>query len=253
MIKEQIKKTHKGLVTKIEKVSKNSHYIEFETRYSFHSIPGQYVSILCDNLTLRRPFSIAFQEDNRIGVLFKEKGKGTNYIKNLSIGNIIDFIGPLGNGFSISDNNSLLIGAGIGIAPIFYLENHLKKSGINSLSIGGFLSKDEIPTNIDCSRIITNDGSKGNKGSILDYIEDAILEYKPQTIYSCGPHIVLEKVAMLAKKHSIESQIAMEKVMACGIGVCRGCVIKIKKNGLIQNATVCKDGPVFRGSEVIWE
>ena len=159
----------------------------------------------------------------------------------------------MGNGFSISDNNSLLIGAGIGIAPIFYLENHLKKSGINSLSIGGFLSKDEIPTNIDCSRIITNDGSIGNKGSILDYIEDAILEYKPQTIYSCGPHIVLEKVAMLAKKHSIESQIAMEKVMACGIGVCRGCVIKIKKNGLIQNATVCKDGPVFRGSEVIWE
>ncbi len=252
MIQQKTKKTHIGTVRQIEQVSNSCFYIEFETPYDFESAPGQYVSILCDNLTLRRPFSISFQEKNRIGVLFKEKGKGTKYIKNLSVGSTIDFIGPLGNGFFISNKKSLLVGAGIGIAPIFYLQNVLKKLNVAAHSMGGFVSKAEVPENIICDSVITNDGSLGSQGSILDYIEKAINEYKPEVIYSCGPHVVLEKVAEIAKKYSIESQVAMEKVMACGIGVCRGCVIKINSNGTIKNATVCKDGPVFKGSDVIW-
>lgn len=253
MIKEKIKKTHKAQVIKNEKVSNNSYYIEFEPLEPISSKPGQYVSILCNNLTLRRPFSIAYQNGNKIGVLFKEKGEGTNYIKNLTVGSIIDFIGPLGNGFDIVKEKSLLVGAGIGIAPIFYLKNKLNEMNIDSLLVGGFLSDNEIPSNTKCDKIVTNDGSLGQKGSILDYIEQSIQEFNPKVIYSCGPSIVLKKVAELAQKYSIDSQIAMEKVMACGIGVCRGCVIKVNKNNVIQNATICKDGPVFKGSEVIWE
>lgn len=253
MIKEKIKKSHKAKIVKNEQVSKNSYYIEFEVQGDFFSSPGQYVSILCNNLTLRRPFSIAYQSENIIGVLFKEKGEGTNYIKGLNIGSVIDFIGPLGNGFDILNKKSLLIGAGIGIAPVFYLQNKLKDMNIENMLMGGFMSKYEIPANISCDTIVTNDGSLGEIGSVLDYIEKNIVEYKPEVIYSCGPSIVLKKVAELAHKYSIESQIAMEKVMACGIGVCRGCVIKVKKEGTIKNATICKDGPVFRGSEVIWE
>jgi dihydroorotate dehydrogenase electron transfer subunit len=114
------------------------------------------------------------------------------------------------------------------------------------------MSIDEIPSAIKANKYITNDGSMGQKGSILDYIEDYIKAFRPEIIYSCGPLIVLEKVAQLAQKYSIESQVAMEKVMACGIGVCRGCVIKVYKDGEITNATVCKDGPVFKGDEVVW-
>ena len=253
MIKEKIKKNNKGIVTKIDKVSGSSYYIEFETAYDFVSKPGQYVSILCDNLTLRRPFSISYNKDNAIGVLFKEKGEGTRYIKGLSVGDSIDFIGPLGNGFDILNKKSLLIGAGIGIAPIFYLKDKMEKEGIENLIVGAFLNKDEAPSCVNCDRIVTNDGSLGACGSVLDYLESYILEYKPEVIYSCGPSIVLKKVAELAQKYSIKSQIAMEKVMACGIGVCRGCVIKISRNGLVQNATICKDGPVFAGEEVVWE
>lgn len=253
MIKEKIKKTHKAQVKINEKVSNNSYYIEFESQEPFFSKAGQYVSILCNNLTLRRPFSIAYQNGNRIGVLFKEKGEGTNYIKNLNVGEMIDFIGPLGNGFNIGEQKSLLVGAGIGIAPVFYLQNKLKEMNIDNLLLGGFLSENEIPRSIICDKVVTNDGSLGKKGSVLDYIEQNIQEFNPQVIYACGPSIVLKKISELAQKYSIESQIAMEKVMACGIGVCRGCVIKINRGSTIENATICKDGPVFKGREVIWE
>ena len=79
-----------------------------------------------------------------------------------------------------------------------------------------------------------------------------INDYQPEIIYACGPHIVLKLVSQLGEQYGIETQVAMEKVMACGIGVCRGCVIDIKKDGKVVNATVCKDGPVFKGSEIVW-
>lgn len=252
MIKEKTKKIHIAKVSKIEAVCEKNYYIEFETKSVIESKPGQYVSILCGGLTLRRPFSIAFHQGKTIGVIFKEKGEGTAYIKSLKIGDSIDFIGPLGNGFDIKKEKSLLIGAGIGVAPIFYLKTRLDSLDIESCFMGGFLNNGQIPTSIKCDKIITNDGSFGEKGSVLDHVENAIEEVKPSIIYACGPRVVLQKVCDLASKHSIPVQIAMEKEMACGIGVCRGCVIKIKKDGIVQNATVCKDGPVFEGKDVIW-
>ena len=251
MLKQKIKKNHSAILTRVESISKSSYYIEFETTSDFTSVPGQYVSILCDNLTLRRPFSIAYNDKNRVGVLFKEKGAGTKYIKSLKVGDSIDLIGPLGNGFNISNKKSLLVGAGIGIAPIFYLKNKLDKEQIDNLFVGAFLNEKEIPSLIDCDSVITDDGSAGLQGSILDYIEDYVKDYNPEILYSCGPSIVLKKVAEIAEKYSIESQIAMEKVMACGIGVCRGCVVDVIKNGEKQLATICKDGPVFKGNEIV--
>ncbi|MDD3237479.1 MAG: FAD-binding oxidoreductase [Candidatus Gastranaerophilales bacterium] len=257
MLKEKEKniratKSHKGSVTRIEQVSKNTHYIEFETEKPFFSNPGQYVSILCNNLSLRRPFSIAFNKQDRIGVLFKEKGEGTKFIKSLTVGDNIDFIGALGNRFNIRNEKSLLIGAGVGVAPIFYMKNKLEELNIDYKMYSGFSSKSDIPQRFDLGCIFTDDGSFGKKGSVVDYLEEIIENYKPKIIYACGPRIVLQKTAQLAQKHHIASQIAMEKVMACGIGVCRGCVIRIIKNGKEQNATVCKDGPVFKGEEVVW-
>ena len=76
---------------------------------------------------------------------------------------------------------------------------------------------------------------------------------KPEKIYACAPDIVLKKISEIASKYGIETEVALEKTMACGIGVCKGCVIKVIKNGEIQNATICHDGPVFKASEVVWE
>ena len=162
-------------------------------------------------------------------------------------------MGPVGYGFNIKNKKSLLVGAGIGVAPISFLKTKLNKQNIQNLFIAGFLNKNEIPDGINVDKYYTDDGSFGEKGSVVNYIEQAINEYQPEIIYVCGPMPVLKATAEIAEKHNIETQVAMEKVMACGIGVCRGCVIHIKRDGKIVNATVCKDGPVFSGSEVIWQ
>ena len=247
-----MKKIHKAKVYKIEKVSSSSYFIEIECERPVFVEAGQFISIYCNGLTLRRPFSVYSNNDGRIGILFKERGKGTKYIKSLNVGDDIDVAGPFGNSFDIKNKKTLLVGAGIGAAPISYLKTKLDNKNIENCFIAGFLNKDEIPQGMLIDKICTDDGSFGEKGSVLNYIGVIINEYKPEVIYACGPHIVLKIISELGEKYGIETQVAMEKVMACGIGVCRGCVIDIKKDGKIINATVCKDGPVFKGNEVVW-
>jgi len=278
-----MKKNLKGKVLNIECVAKDTVKLQFSTPLK-EICPGQFVSILIPNKTLRRPFSVAdfavretpfanrlsetcepaiIQEADfavrgsslagdggAITVLFKLKGDGTNYLKSLKIGDTIDYLAPLGNCFTLPKTNekALLIGAGIGIAPMLYLKKVLAQNGVQNLLISGFKDEAEVVEGSDRTVI---------GGSVLDNIQNLIDEYKPDIIYSCGPKIVLQLVCALAERNGLKAEIAMEKVMACGIGVCRGCVIKVKDalkgEGAVKNASVCADGPVFRGSEVIWE
>ena len=278
MLKEKTKtkKTHLGKVTNIEFAARDLYLISFTSNDITNIQPGQFVSILCDNLTLRRPFSVAgfCKETKEISVYFKLKGEGTRYISSLRIGDNIDFIGPLGNGFHFEDEEdkkSLLIGAGVGFAPILYLKQFLPKATL----VGAFTSSADIPSPFgrgwnplarnelrdsgegfinynEFDEIVTNDGSQGKKGTIIDHLNDYINTYKPEKIYACGPEIVLKAVAEAGKKSGIETEVAMEKIMACSLGVCRGCVIQIAEQGMPKNATICHDGPVFKGGEVIW-
>ena len=204
---------------------------------------GQFISILCPNKTLRRPFSVANFENGILSVLFKLKGEGTKYLKSLKEGDDIDFIAPLGNGFSILNKKSLLIGAGIGIAPMLFLKHELQNQNIENFLITGFKEKSEIIKGSDKTIV---------GGSVLDDIDKLIEDFKPEIIYSCGPNIVLKLVSELGIKYNIETRVALERVMACSIGVCRGCVIKLNKENELINASVCKDGPVFKGDEVVW-
>lgn len=237
-----MKKIQKGTVKNIEKVSIDVFKIEIKSSVK-NANAGQFISILCPPVTLRRPFSICGFDNGTITVLFKEKGEGTKYIKSLKIGDEVDFLGPLGNGFKIENKKALLVGAGIGIAPMLFLSDELKKKNIENYLVCGFKAKEEIIAGADEVTI---------GGSVLDNLQELINFHKPEILYSCGPHIVLENVAKIAQKNNLKSQVAMEKVMACSIGVCRGCVIQIKKDGEIQNATICHDGPVFEGDEPVW-
>ncbi len=252
---EKHKKMNKGEVTLIERVANDMFLIKIKVAEDFVSHAGQFVSILCDNHTMRRPFSIMNFENQEMSVLFKKKGDGTAYIASLNIGDTVDFIGPNGNGFSVGqciwDEKTLLVGAGVGVAPVFYLKKVL---GDKARLIAGFQNANEIPSCLqsEIDFITTDDGSFGEKGSIIAYFEEQISAYKPERICVCGPHIVLKLVAETAKKHGIPCEVAMEKTMACSIGVCRGCVVTLNRNGKIDNASVCKDGPVFLGEEVVW-
>ena len=203
---------------------------------------------------MRRPFSIMNFENGEISVLFKKKGDGTAYISSLKVGDTVEFLGALGNGFDcVKHERILLVGAGVGVAPVYYLKKFL--GGHNKL-IAGFQNEREIPSCLksEIDFVTTDDGSGSvdGQGSILEYLEEQILQYKPERICVCGPHIVLNLVSQMAKKYGIVCEVAMEKTMACSIGVCRGCVIRVVKNGVEQNASVCKDGPVFYGEEVVW-
>ncbi len=253
MIAQKTKKIQKGLVNELTRVSKSLYLIRFTPHTPVDIKPGQFVSVLCDNLTLRRPFSVMDYEDGVISILFKKKGAGTTYISNLKQGDEIDFVGPMGNGFNIERKKSLLISAGVGSAPVFYLHKKMEELDVENFFASGFVSKEEIPSNLEFDMVTTDDGSEGKKGSIVNYIEGLILSFNPEKIYCCGPEIVLKLIVQTAEKHSIKTEVAMEKVMACSIGVCKGCVIKIKKDGKIQNATVCHDGPVFDGGDVVWQ
>lgn len=242
---------HKGIIKEIKEINKNVYSIAIFSLTLDEISPGQYISILCDKLTLRRPFSTANFENNTITILVKRRGKGTDYISKLNKGDSVEFSAPLGNKFKIENKKTLLIGAGIGVAPLFYLNKKLKEAGAQTYLVAGFLEKNDIIYKEKIDFVSTDDGSNGFKGSICDYIET--LDFKPEKIVSCAPRPVLNFVADYAQKNEIESEICMEKTMACGIGVCRGCVIKVKKDNEIKNATICKDGPVFNGAEVVWE
>ncbi len=244
-----MKKNHKGKILNIETIAQDTVKMQFTTELQ-SILPGQFVSILIPNKTLRRPFSVADFVEGIITVIFKVKGDGTNYLKSLKIGDTIDFLAPLGNTFTLPEagkkafQRALLIGAGIGIAPMLYLKKTLQQKGVETFLISGFKDEKEAVKGSDKTVI---------GGSVLDNIQNLVDEFKPDIIYSCGPKIVLQLVCELAGKNNIKAEIAMEKVMACGIGVCRGCVIKLNKNDGVKNASVCADGPVFNGSEVIWE
>lgn len=244
------KKNHTGTIEKIEEINPSVYSIEFSSPTLKNISPGEYLSILCEGLTLRRPFSVANFENGKVTVLFKQKGQGTRYISHLKKGDTIEFSAPLGNTFKIENKKTLLVGAGIGVAPLFYLNKKLKEIGAKTYFASGFLSSQDILGEFDFTS--TDDGSNGNKGSICDYLEKIIADFNPDKIVSCAPAPVLKFISETAKKHGIDCEIAMEKIMACGIGVCRGCVIKVIKDGKVQNATVCKDGPVFKGDEVVW-
>lgn len=250
---EKHKKLNKGEVTHIERVANEMFLIKIKTAPDFSSKPGQFISILCDGHAMRRPFSIMDFENGEISVLFKKKGDGTAFISALKVGDTVDFIGAMGNGFSLSNDRLLLVGAGVGVAPVYYLKKYL--NGALRL-IAGFQNAGEIPSclknEIDFISTDNGSGEVQGKGSIIDYLEKEIIEYQPDRICVCGPHIVLKLTSEIAKAHDIPCEVAMEKTMACSIGVCRGCVITLNKNGKLENASVCKDGPVFWGEEVVW-
>ncbi len=247
-----IRKNQSGTVKEIKQINKNVYSVQIFAPNLSKIEPGEYISILCEGLTLRRPFSIAGFENNIITILMKKRGKGTEYIAGLNIGDNLEFSAPLGNRFKIENKKTLLIGAGIGVAPLLSLNKKLKEAGAETFFAAGFLNEESI-LGADFNFISTDDGSNGNKGSICEYLEKLITEFNPEKIVSCAPYPVLKFVAQAAQRYVIECDVCMEKVMACGIGICRGCVIKIKQGNKIINKTVCKDGPVFKGEEVLWQ
>lgn len=220
------------------------------------ALPGQFVhvkTIHSENF-LRRPFSIA-DVDVETGVLtiiYRIVGKGTQEYARLEIGDEISVIGPIGSHFELRKGRPLLIGGGVGIAPLIFLAKELIAQK-PILLIGG-KNKDEVfwqeflKPYADKIYITTDDGSVGYKGFTVDYLPEILKQEQIDEIYSCGPMIMMEGIAKLAQKEQIPCQVSLEKRMACGIGVCLGCTFEGKVTG--RRRKVCSEGPVFPAEEV---
>ncbi|MDD3818430.1 MAG: dihydroorotate dehydrogenase electron transfer subunit [Actinomycetota bacterium] len=231
--------------------------------------PGQFVNIRCapegiyDPL-LRRPFSIFDIEEkfNVFSILYSVKGRGTEFMSHLEKGDLIDFIGPLGNYIDLAGtkNNVLLIGGGIGIAPLYLLAKQAVVMKKNVFFAAGFKDKsyqkwedDLIELKIDYT-IYTEDGSIGSKGMICDYIRSNIKLFNGYDVYCCGPKEMLKTIQNIYTKSSNRVSVLLEEKMACGVGVCNGCVVKVKHvKGEFRYKRICKDGPTFDIREVIFD
>ena len=219
--------------------------------------PGQFVMIKCgeENL-LRRPFSIYKTDDNkeRFAILYAKVGRGTIWLSEQKENSYIDIMGPLGNGFTIypKSSNLLLIAGGIGIAPLNFLAIEAQKKGHSVTLKQGVKTefhvfKDEYKPAKVTSITVTEDGSIGEKGLVIDGLPK-LLDQTDQ-IFACGPTSMYQTMAQMPELKDRPVQISLEVRMGCGLGVCYGCTVKTK-SGLKQ---VCKDGPIFDLGDILWE
>jgi len=241
------------------------------------AVPGQFVQVRVSDDFIPlwpRPFSI-FDVDTQKGevsIIFKIAGYGTNLLAKKKEGDSIQILGPLGNGFSIPPKNDRIIIAagGIGMPPLFMLAKSSIVNGVPSKSImfiSGAKTKSELfdsPELIELDmdlHVCTDDGSAGEKGTVVDVLEK-VLEYKSSaTVYACGPSGMLKKIDRLLVEKRIPGFLSLEELMPCGYGICSGCAVKVfpspnrgetDDNRDYHLKRVCVEGPVFGAGEVMW-
>jgi dihydroorotate dehydrogenase electron transfer subunit len=235
--------------------------------------PGQFVSVRCpegSSHILRRPFSV-YRVHKRGGwastieIVFDVRGPGTAYLSSLRTHAAVDLVGPLGRGFGLPKTRAhcLLVGGGIGAAPLFFLADELRNEGHRVDCILGARSARFLLNAIDVRRlasvyrITTEDGSTGERGVVTDVLEETMSRCSTDIVYSCGPHPMLAAVSRICARNSIPVQVAVEELMACGFGVCMTCVMPVVRRNRKEESVVyvrsCTEGPVLDGASVVWD
>lgn len=217
--------------------------------------PGQFVEVQVNSdskVLLRRPISIndVDSQTNEISLIIQTVGQGTKELAKINEGEEINLVYPLGNGFNIEGENPLLVGGGVGIAPLLYLAKNFHAKGIKPKVLLGFRSQEQV---IDLKEyekyadvyISTQDGSVGSKGLVT---ENEIFTQSYDTIYTCGPTPMMKAISDYSLKNNIKCYASLENKMACGIGACLCCV----QNTTEGHKCTCTEGPVFNVQDIIW-
>ena len=223
---------------------------------------GQFVGVYSNDASrlLPRPISLCEidKADGAIRLVYRVAGAGTAEFSELHTGDLLRLIGPLGNGYPISEEYKapILIGGGIGIPPILQLSKDLSDNEKKTVVLGYrkelFLTEEfEHSSKRVC--MATEDGSAGVRGTVIDAIECAGVE--GDVVYACGPMPMLKAVAAFAESKGIPAYLSLEERMACGVGACLGCIVKTAKKDAhsnVNNARICTEGPVFLASDIQW-
>ena len=222
------------------------------------TLPGQFAELRVDNtpsVVLRRPISVhSFDaQKNEIGFLVQVVGDGTRWLASLKVGDKVNTLMPLGNGFTMpteAGGRYLLVGGGVGSAPLYYLAEQLKKNGNDFVILIGARSEKDLYRRdayeaLGRVEYTTEDGSLGEKGYVTNH---SVLAEKFDRIYTCGPKPMMLAVAKYARENGIACEVSLENKMACGLGACLCCVEDTKEG----HKCVCTDGPVFSIDELKW-
>ncbi len=219
-------------------------------------VPGQFVEVQCETsgVMLRRPISVCnITSDGCLVLLVKSVGKGSEYIVNLPVGGKVNILLPLGNGFSISDRQKkvLLVGGGVGAAPLSYLAHTLVAKGADVTILIGARSAAELSAietlypSAARLALATDDGSLEHHGLVTTH---PVFDDEYDKVYSCGPTPMMRAVAHIARERNINCEVSLENHMACGLGACLCCVEKTTEGHLC----VCTEGPVFNINRLLW-
>lgn len=234
-----------------EKIAKDVYKMVLKGDTSDIKYPGQFINIKIDDLYLRRPISVCDYDENSISIIFKVVGHGTEKMAEMEVGKTLDILTGLGNGFFTdrSGDNPLLVGGGVGTPPMYRLCKELIAEGKKPIVVLGFNSKEDVFYEEEFKKlgaevyVSTVDGTYGTKGFVTDIIKtlDGYTYH-----YACGPLPMLKALYNTADG---DGEYSFEERMGCGFGACMGCTVKVK-DGFKR---VCKDGPVLRKEEIIWE
>lgn len=223
-------------------------------------LPGQFVEVKVEGSPetfLRRPISINYYDKalNQLWLLVAMVGEGTRTLGRLKVGDKLNLVFPLGNGFSPVQQEGekvLLVGGGVGVAPLLQYGRYLKENGAKPVFLLGARSAKDL-LELDLFRsiadvyITTEDASEGEKGFVTQH--SILQSEKFDRISVCGPKPMMVNVARYAKQTDTPCEVSLENMMACGLGACLCCVEKTVKG----NVCVCKEGPVFNINQLTWQ
>ena len=210
---------------------------------------GQFINIQLDGLYLRRPISVCDCDETAVTIIYKVVGKGTEQMSKMIVGDTLDVLTGLGNGYdlSLSGDNPVLLGGGVGVPPLYMLAKKLVAQGKKVSVILGFNTKSEVFyeqefKNLGCDVTVTTvDGSYGVKGFVTNAYPNDYTYF-----YTCGPEPMLKAIYKTSKT---SGQMSFEERMGCGFGACMGCSCKT----IAGYKRICKDGPVMQKEEILWE
>jgi len=228
---------------------------------------GQFISILANDSwghPLRRPMSIASVKDNDISIIYKIFGDVTNILSKKNKGDRVELLGPIGNTFSNWDSDAfpILIGGGVGLAPILNLKHQCEGSKVDHAIIIGARNSNEQFMKHDPDKNIyltTDDGSTGEHGTVMAPLDEIIKSNKNPYLYACGPEAMMIAIRDYSIDKNINTQLSVESYMGCGVGLCQGCVIHNVTNDLDEHtyhqkySLVCVDGPVYEAKDINFE
>lgn len=219
-------------------------------------LPGQFAEVRIDDSAstyLRRPISIHNVADGLLWLLVRRAGEGTSKLASCAVGIQVNMVLPLGNTFSYPADKSLrplLVGGGVGVAPLLYWGRELARNGYRPAFLLGARSENDLLQLAEFEAVgdvylSTEDGSKGEKGFVTQH---SVLSEEFSYIYTCGPKPMMQAVAHIAREKGVPCEVSLENLMACGVGACLCCV----ENTTEGHVCVCKEGPIFNIERLTW-